>query len=303
MNIAIKTLGRTGLKVTQLGYGAMEVRGKRIWGGRPCTREQARTILTGILDAGINFIDTSNDYGTSELFIGEFLSGRRDEFFLATKCGCHMQYAGDHDDTPHVWTHDNIMRNIADSLLKMRTDYIDILQLHNPDVKTCEEGKLVDILLELKKSGAIRFIGCSSTSPHLQTYINWGLFDVFQIPYSALQRQHENRITDAGESGAGVIIRGGVARGEPGSGLGQSDHWGIFQQTHLDELLEPGESPTAFLLRFTISHPHCHTTIVGTLQTKHLQDNIKAACKGPLPADVYKETKKRLDAAGEVPEP
>ncbi len=303
MSMAIKTLGRTGIEVTQLGYGAMEVRGQRIWEGRPCTKEQARTILTGVLDAGINLIDTANDYGTSELFIGEFLADRREEFFLATKCGCHMQYAGDHDETLHVWTRDNIMRNISDSLLKMRTDYIDILQLHNPDVKTCKRAKLVNILLELKKSGAIRFIGCSSTSSYLRKYIDWGLFDVFQIPYSALQRQHENLISDAGRSGAGVIIRGGVAHGEPGSGLGQSDHWRIFQKARLDELLEDGESRTAFLLRFTISHPHCHTTIVGTLQPEHLQENVEAACRGPLPPDVYEEAKKRLDAAGEVPEP
>jgi aryl-alcohol dehydrogenase-like predicted oxidoreductase len=291
------------MEVTQLGYGAMEVRGKRIWGGRPCTREQARTILASVLDAGINFVDTANDYGTSELFIGELLADRREEFFLATKCGCHMQYAGDHDETPHVWTRENIMRNISDSLLKMRTDHVDILQLHNPDVETCEEAKLVDILEELKKAGVTRFIGCSSTSPHLKTYIDWGVFDVFQIPYSALQRQHENRISDAAESEAGVIIRGGVARGEPGSGLGGEDRWQLFRKARLDELREDGESPTAFLLRFTLSHPHCHTTIVGTLQPEHLKENVAAACRGPLPPDVYEEAKKRLDAAGEGPEP
>ena len=65
------TLGRTGLEVTRLGFGAMEIRGSRIWGGRPVTEDQARTILDAVLDAGINFIDTSNDYGRSEEFIGE----------------------------------------------------------------------------------------------------------------------------------------------------------------------------------------------------------------------------------------
>ena len=76
------TLGRAGLPVTRLAYGAMEVRGPRIWGGRPVTEEQARTILNAVLDAGINFIDTSNDYGRSEEFIGKYLSHRRSEFFL-----------------------------------------------------------------------------------------------------------------------------------------------------------------------------------------------------------------------------
>ena len=297
-----KTLGRTGIDVTQLGYGAMEVRDKRIWGGRACSPEQADTILNAVLDAGINFIDTANDYGKSELYIGQFLAKRRDEFAVATKCGCQIIYAGDHDETPHVWTRDNLMRNIADSLMKMQTDVVDILQLHNPDVATVEDNNLVDILQELKAAGAVRWIGCSATSPHLQTYIDWGVFDVFQIPYSALERKHENLITAAAEAGAGIIIRGGVARGEPGSGLGNTDRWATFEKAKLDELVEPDEDRTAFLLRYTLSHPHCDTTIVGTMNPDHLAENVRIAEKGPLAADVYAEAKKRLDEAGERPE-
>ena len=302
MALTMRTLGCTGLEVSQLGFGAMEIRGQQIWGGRPCSDDQAETILNAVVDAGINFIDTSNDYGKSELYIGQFLAGRRDEYYVATKCGCHMQYAGDHDETPHVWTRENILRNIADSLQKMRTEYVDILQFHNPSVEVCEENHLVDVLQELKKAGAIRWLGCSSTSPHLATYISWNVFDVFQIPYSALERQHENLITKAAETGAGIIIRGGVARGEPGGGRGNADRWATFEKAKLDELREADESRTAFLLRFTLSHPHCDTTIVGTLNPAHLEENLAMAARGPLPADVYTEAKKRLDAAGERPE-
>ncbi len=301
MSLPQRTLGRTGLQVTQLGYGAMEVRGNRIWGGRPCSPEQADGILNAVVDAGINFIDTANDYGTSELFIGRYLANRRDEYYLATKCGCHVVFAGDHDETPHVFTRENILRNIANSLQKMETDYVDILQMHNPDVKTVEDQKLVDVLLELKEAGVVKHIGCSSTSPHLKTYIDWDVFDVFQIPYSALERHHENLITLAGENGAGIIIRGGVARGEPGSGLGHQDRWKVYEDARLDDLCEAGESRTAFLLRFTLSHPYCHTTIVGTMNPDHLLKNVAIAQKGPLPADVYKEAKKRLDSVGQSP--
>ncbi len=299
MKLPTRTLGRTGLTVTQLGYGAMEVRGERIWGGRPCNDDEAKRILTKVLDVGITFIDTANDYGKSEMYIGQFLAERRDEFYLATKCGCHVQFAGDHDETPHVWTRENILRNIADSLMKMRTDYVDLLQLHNPDLETCERLKLVDILRELKAAGVVRHIGCSSTNPHLGGYIDWAVFDVFQIPYSALQREHEQQISHAAESGAGVIIRGGVARGEPGSGLGGKDRWELFERARLDELREEGEDRTSFLLRFTISHPHCHTTIVGTKNPEHLEQNVAAACRGALSPDVYEEAKLRLTEAGE----
>ena len=88
MALTKRTLGRTGLEVTDLAYGAMEVRGSRIWGGRPVTESQAETILNAVLDSGINFIDTANDYGRSEEFIGKYISNRRDQYYLATKCGC-----------------------------------------------------------------------------------------------------------------------------------------------------------------------------------------------------------------------
>ena len=93
-----------------------------------------------------------------------------------------------------------------------------------------------------------------------------------------------------------------VARGEPGAGLGAADHWKSFEDARLDELRAPDESRSAFLLRYTISHPGMHTTIVGTKSPEHLMENIKVANTGPLPAKTYEEAKKRLTAAGQIPE-
>lgn len=302
MALEKRTLGRTGLEVTALGYGAMEVRGSRIWGGRPVTEEQADAILNAVLDTGINFIDTANDYGRSEEFIGKFLSKRRDEFYLATKCGCKVTYRDETtDDTPHEWTRENLFRGLHESLERMKTDYVDVIQLHNPSVEQVEQGDLVAVLQEMKQQGKVRWIGCSSTLPHITTYIQWGVFDVYQIPYSALERVHENVITQAAQSGAGIIDRGGVARGEPGVGLGSGDRWQKFEAAKLDELRGEGESRTAFLLRFLLSHPDIHTTIVGTLIPEHLQENVNFAAAGPLSPDVYAEAKKRLDSVGESP--
>src|SRR5580693_7655536 len=128
MQMEMRTLGRTGLKVSALGYGAMEVRGSRIWGGRPVTEEQASTILNAVLDAGINFIDTANDYGRSEEFIGKYIGTRRNEYILATKCGCTVVHRDENtDDTPHVWTRDNLFRGLHESLARMKTDYVDVM--------------------------------------------------------------------------------------------------------------------------------------------------------------------------------
>ena len=302
MVLTTRTLGRTGLSVTQLGYGAMEVRGSRIWGGRPVTGEQADTILNAVLDAGINFIDTANDYGRSEEFIGKYISKRRDEFILATKCGCTVVHKDENtDETPHVWTRENLFRGLHESLERMKTDHIDIMQLHNPSVEQVEAGDLVAALQEMKAQGKVRWIGCSSTLPHITTYIGWNVFDVYQIPYSGLERQHEKVISQAAQAGAGIIDRGGVARGEPGVGLGSTDRWAKFEAGKLDELREEGESRSGFLLRFLLAHPDIHTTIVGTLIPEHLQENIAVAARGPLSPEVYAEAKRRLDAAGETP--
>ena len=81
-----RELGRTGLQVTMLGYGAMELRGAPR--ARDTTEAQAETILNAVLDAGINYIDTSIDYGVSEERIGRYISHRRSEYYLASKCGC-----------------------------------------------------------------------------------------------------------------------------------------------------------------------------------------------------------------------
>jgi aryl-alcohol dehydrogenase-like predicted oxidoreductase len=297
-------LGRTGLDVTRLSFGAMEIRGPRIWGGRPVTDQQAETILNAVLDDGINFIDTANDYGRSEEFIGKYIAHRRDEFYLATKCGCTVvRKDANTDDTPHVWTRDNLFRGLNESLQRMKTHYVDIMQLHNPPVEETEKNQLVEALREMQQQGKVRFISISTTLPHLPTYLHWGVFDTFQIPYSALEREHEEWISRAAEAGIGTIIRGGVARGEFGVGLGNEDRWKKFEEAGLDELREPGESRTAFLLRFTLSHPHVHTIIVGTLYPEHLQENIAAVEQGPLAADVYEEAKSRLDRVGLTPVP
>ena len=107
-DLARRQLGRTGLDVTVLGYGAMELRGAPR--GCDISESQAETILNAVLDAGINYIDTSIDYGLSEERIGRYIGHRRDEYFLASKCGCLVgaPSAPRGERNPHVFTRENI---------------------------------------------------------------------------------------------------------------------------------------------------------------------------------------------------
>lgn len=300
MQLEKRTLGRTGLQVTPIGYGSMELRGDRVWSGRPVDDAEAGRVLNEVLDQGINFIDTAYSYGIAEALIGKHLAHRRDEYLLATKCGREVIDRGDHVDTPHCWDRRFLEESFDESLRRMKTDYVDLLQLHGPMPENAERESLVAFLQGLKQAGKVRWIGISSFLPAVPHFIRSGEFDTIQMPYSALERAHESLIAEAAVQGAGVIVRGGVGRGEPGAGLGQQDQWEFWNRARMDELLEDGESRTGFMLRFTLSHPDISTIIIGTKNPSHLRDNVAQARRGILTPNVYEEAKRRLTAAGSV---
>jgi aryl-alcohol dehydrogenase-like predicted oxidoreductase len=302
MAIAKRELGRTGLQVTTLGYGAMELRGAPR--ARDITEEQAETILNKVLDSGINYIDTSIDYGLSEERIGCYVSHRRAEYYLATKCGCLVGAppAPRGQRGAHVFTRDNIVAGVEQSLARMKTDYLDVVQFHaSPSRQALEEHGALDALLGLREAGKVRFIGMSGTLPHLSEHMAMGVFDVFQIPYSAVEREHEAAIATASQNGAGIVIRGGAAKGAPTEGKQAGLQWERWRRAHLDDLLE-GMTPMEFILRFTLTNPYLDTTIVGTINPAHLQTNLDILEQGPLPQDLYEEAKRRLAAAGSAPQ-
>lgn len=289
-----KTLGRTNLEVTQLGYGSMGLRGPHTWGVRVVDEESADQFLNAVLDAGINFIDTAPDYGCSEQRIGDYISSRRDEFYLATKCGCDYVQHDDHIEINHVWKKDVLQKNIETSLKRMNTDYVDLLQFHGGDAETLQREGLIDMLLEFRDQGLIRFIGSSSSLPNLPGMIELDVFDTFQIPYSCLAPQHHDLITQAAETGAGIIIRGGIAHGGPDAEIQREKLNAVWESAGLDDLLSEGMTRAELILRYTLTHPHCHTTIVGTCDMNHLKENLAAASRGPLPTDLYEEVTKRV---------
>ena len=286
-----------------LGYGAMELRGAPR--ARDISDGQAETILRAALDAGINYLDTSIDYGLSEERIGRYIAHRRDNYYLASKCGCLVGAppAPRGERSPHVFSRENIIAGVEQSLRRMKTDYLDVVQFHiSPSRQTLEENGALDALLQLQAAGKVRFIGMSGTLPNLRDHIAMGIFDVFQVPYSAVEREHEDVISRAAEAGAGIVIRGGAAKGAPSTEKQTGLQWDRWQRAQLDDLLD-GMTSVEFVLRFTFSHPHMQTTIVGTVNPAHLQANLAALEKGPLPSDVYVEAKRRLGAAGLMPQP
>lgn len=294
-----RTLGRTGLEVTQLGYGSMGLRGPRTWGVRVVSEETAESILHAVLDAGINFIDTAPDYGVSEERIGRYLHSRRSQFYLATKCGCAYTQHADHLEIAHVWEKSVIQRNLETSLRRLQTDYIDVLQFHGGDAETLQRAGLIELLQSFREQGTIRFLGVSSSLPELPALIDLDVFDTFQIPYSCLAPQHHDLITRAARTGAGIIIRGGVAQGGPDAEIQRPALNDIWVRAKLDEVLPSDMTRAELILRYTLSHSDCHTTIVGTASAAHLAENVAVATKGRLPAGLYEEIRSRIATTGQ----
>ena len=294
--------------MTVLGYGAMELRGQP-WGPRIEDQEAGR-LLGAVLDGGISLIDTSIDYGRSEELIGKYLGHRRDEYFLASKCGCLLgdPPAGATPPFPHDYSAGNVRAGVEQSLRRLCTDRLDLVQVHmSPSRAQLEAGGTVEALLALREEGKIRFTGMSGILPQLPDHIAMGVFDVFQIPYSAVQREHEDLITAAAAAGAGTLIRGGAARGGPAGdkdwrqgplGLPEGEGQRRWETSGVADLLG-GMSRLEFVLRFTLSHPALSSTIVGTSSMDHLRANLAIAGKGPLPADLYDKARQRLTPAAQ----
>jgi len=304
MTIGKRILGRTGADVTILGYGAMELRG--LPRGPRIDDDDAGRLLNAVLDGGINLIDTSPDYGGSEELIGRHIGHRRDEYFLASKCGCLLELPTDAAPPyPHDYSPANVRADVEQSLRRLRTDRLDLVQVHmSPSVAELTDNRTVETLQDLRDEGKVRFIGMSGILPNLPGHIAMNVFDVFQIPYSALQREHEDLIADAVSAGAGTLIRGGAARGAASDdknwrtgpiGLAAAESQRRWQVSGVEDLLaDAGMSRMEFVLRFTLSQPGLSSTIVGTANPGHLSANIAIAERGPLPDDLYEEAKKRL---------
>ncbi len=302
MTIPTRALGRTGFEVTILGYGAMELRGEPH--GPAIDDADAGRLLNELLDAGINLIDTSVDYGRSEELIGRHVGSRRDEYFLASKCGCPLSPTpGRTPPYPHDHSAANVRAGVEQSLRRLRTDRLDLVQVHmSPTRAQMEDDGTIEELQRLREEGKVRFLGMSGILPNLAEHILMDAFDVFQIPYSALQPEHDELIRRAAQAGAGVLIRGGAARGTTSAdkawrpqpiGLSENVARDRWEAAGLDQLLD-GMSRHEFVLRFTLSHPALSSTIVGTSNLTHLRENVEIASRGPLADDLYAEAVHRL---------
>lgn len=266
-----RRLGKTDLMVSIIGFGAIKL--------PQIDSETSNKILNRALDLGINFIDTARSYGDSEEKIGLALSGRRDEFYVSTKTGS--------------LTYEDAVKDIELSLIKLKTDYIDLYLCHNPNSpdkfeKVMGPNGALKALKEAKSKGIIGHIGFSCHRYHetMEKGIRSGEFEAIMISYNILDDElvGERILPLAKEMDVGVIamkpLAGGFLAAPPPALAGRSKI--------------PINAETA--LRFVLSNEAVATTIPGVIRIEEVEENARIGNSFSLMSE---EEKKSISEAAE----
>ncbi len=267
-------------KVTFIGFGGLEI--GRDWGiGKDTVRpqeEEAARVLNAVLDAGINLIDTASAYHRSEERIGKFISARRGEYVLASKCGEHNKEPGTYYD----FSYEAVRKSIDNSLKLLDTDCIDVMQIHfGPNAKgVLDKGETLAAMRDAKKEGKIKKLGASIDGRLAERCIVSGDFDVVQLDYNLANQRNKRNIRLAQERGIAVLVRSGLGKGLFTPRVLQKKLWlNVPLAIKIDKLLKlvDGDMQTymAIALQFLYAEPGITSVLLGSKKAEHVQSNLQ----------------------------
>ena len=234
-----RILGKTGLRISRMGFGGIPI--------QKIDAAGTRKLMQELMDAGVNYIDTARGYTVSESFLGEALEGIRDQFILATKSMSRDKAA--------------MAKDIETSLSNLRTDYIELYQVHNPTLAQLEQvvapGGALEALMEAKEAGKIGHIGI--TAHALDVFrkaleLDW--VETIMFPYNIVETQAEELIALCTEKNIGFIDMKPLAGG--------------------------AIEDATLALRFVCANPHMTVTIPGMADVAEIHQNV-AACADTAP--------------------
>ena len=278
MPMETKRLGRTDLEVGRLGIGLSEV-GFNL---EMADANQVREVINLALDSGVNFLDTAACYGISEELLGNVASERRNEYVLATKAG-HFLPRGEGED----WTYDLIISSIERSLGLMKTDHVDLVQLHSCSVDILEKGDVIRALQDAKAAGKTRYVGYSGDNKNAKWAVTSGLFDTLQTSFNLVdQSARTNLFADVEERDMGLIIKRPIGNAVWGAGADPEPYKHIpdyaaeyFRRAGVmseeGPLADDPNDRIRLALGFTFAHPEVDVTIVGTQRPNHMKSNLE----------------------------
>ena len=288
-----RKFGKTDMEFSVLGFGGAEI-------GYNANQTQAEVdeLLNSALDAGLNVIDTAAAYKTSEELIGNAVGKRRKDFYLLTKCGALEAF------TKSDWSKKGILETIETSLRNLKTDYLDIAQLHSCDSETLKRGEAIEGLQRAVEKGYTRFIGYSGDNEDAQTALEMDVFDALQTSVSiADQAAIDGNIKLALEKNIGVIAKRPIANAvwrhssKPDESY-HHEYWDRIQKLEYSFLDKSLEDSTAMALRFTLSIPGVDTMIVGTTKPGRWSENAKYIAEGNLSGEEFEAIRMRWQEVG-----
>ena len=273
-----RALGKTGMNVSVLGFGGAEI------GYQGASPETVSRLLGSALDAGLNIIDTAECYADSEEKIGQALAHRRDDFYLFTKCG-HASGFSEPD-----WDPGMLAKQIDRSLQRLKTDTVDLIQLHSCSEEVLRQGDVIAVIQKARDAGKTRFIGYSGDRENALYAVECGAFDTLQTSVNiADQEPITLTLPKALEHGIGVIAKRPIANvawangSEPPANPYSHPYWERLQKLQYDFLTSP--DAVSIALRFTLAQDAVATAIVGTQNPERWPQNAALLDAGALPAD------------------
>lgn len=288
-----RQFGRTELEVSVLGFGGAEI------GYNPNqTQDDVNSLLNSALDAGLNTIDTAAAYKTSEALIGNAVSSRRRDFNLFTKCGALDAF------TRFDWSKKGILETIETSLRLLKTDYLDLAQLHSCSAEILRQGDCIEGILRAQEKGYTRYIGYSGDNDDADYALSLDVFDALQTSVSvADQKPIDGLIATARAKNVGVIAKRPIANAvwrhaEKPEDSYHHEYWERIQKLKFDFLGDSLERSTAHALRFTLAIDGIDTMIVGTTRPARWQENAKYVAEGPLSGEEFGAIRDRWHESG-----
>lgn len=300
-----RKLGGTGILVSEVGFGAWGIGGRTAGATSYGDTDDAQSLgaLQRALDLGINFFDTSSAYGSghSEVLIGRAVAGRRHQAVIATKAG--------YDDwtKPPDFSPGAIRRSTELSLKRLGTDYLDVLQLHNPPSEVLSAAGTGEVIASLRAEGKIRSWGVSAKNPTGAVealrvagapivQANFNMMDVRVVT--------EGLLDEVGRRGAAFIARTPLCFGfltgtiNRRTAFADGDHRAAWSRAQLDNWIDgasdliaavsasPGREAVLSALRFCLSFDGVSSVIPGVLHPAEAETNAEASARGALPVDV-----------------
>lgn len=285
-----RQLGKTDMHVSVLGFGGAEI------GFEGANEETVARVLTGALDAGLNVIDTGECYEGSEELIGKTVADRRDDYYLFTKCG-HPRGIGSED-----WSAASVLESIERSLRRLRTDRLDLIQLHSCSEAVLRKGEAISALQTARSKGYARYIGYSGDNQAARYAVESGRFDTLQTSINIADQEAIDLVLPiAREKGIGVIAKRPIANAawkESHKPISSYHHtyWERLNKLRYDFIRDlPTEDSVDHALRFTLSVPGVHTAIVGTTKPERWQENARLVAKGNLSDAEYAAIRERWE--------